>query len=808
MAAITGRRKFWYGVLGSLLVLIVAAGLVMYYILIRSLPQTEGTAIEPGVQFAVEVYRDEYGVPHILAQTDPDAYFAIGYVHAQDRLWQMDIGRRFGQGRLAEILGPRLLAADKMIRTIGIARIADTLSRNVSPQTSQMLQAYANGVNAYIERNRGRLPIEFDALGYEPEPWTPTHSLIIARLMGWELALSWWADLTMADLVTTVGIEKAVAVFPPQNYGPFDTTKVRKAFDSEDTRLFQETYQNVMAMLRKTGLGGGSNGWAVTGDRSVSGNAILANDPHLQQSQPARWYIMHVVAPGMNVAGVSVAGAPGIVAGHNTKIAWGLTNTMADDIDFYVERINRMDSTYIGIDGVKQMKVSMDSIIVKDSVPVEYYRYETECGPIISFLEDREGRFRREDYEDAVSIRWTGYELSDEILAINLLNRASNRDQFESALESFGSPVITFVYADTSGIVGRRSAGLIPIRPKEYGMLPASADDAAARWKGFIPFDQLPGSFQDTGYVAAANTAPEPLPPYYIGAIWEDESRYRRISELLREQPSFIAADFELMHMDHISLYADTLRDMFVQALRTDPTRSLDGTWLMNSLANWDLRMSPNSVPACVFNVTYQKLMEQTFRDEMGDELFDRYVSLANVPTRVLKALVIDTTDSIWFDNVETRGRESKIGMIRRSLRIAIQELRERLGSDMSQWKWGRLHSITFEHPFGMVEPLDKVFNVGPLTIGGTNTTINNTEYNFREPYDARVTASMRFIVDMGATDSCYIILTTGQSGQPLSDHYADQAGLWQNGAYHTLITNPEHIRGRPWQRLLLQPAQ
>jgi penicillin amidase len=809
---IARKKIVLFGTLGTLIILLVVGAVLLSYLMQKSLPEQEGTMDVAGLSAEVEVWRDEVGVPHILAASEYDAYISAGYVHAQDRLWQMDLLRRYGSGRLAEIFGSRALPTDRLMRTIGIHRLADSLLQTVSPQTRRILDAYTLGVNTCIEDLDGRYPVEFDLLQYEPEPWDAAHSLIIARLMGWELALSWWVDLTLGELVSRLGEERAQEFFP--GYPDDAAVIVPPAVPAtrQAAALLRDGLLAAQGLFGSPGSAIGSNSWVIDSSHATAGAVLLANDPHLLHMQPARWYIMHLSAPGLNVAGVSFPGVPGIVIGHNEHIAWGMTNIMADDVDFFVEQINYRDSTYMLAGKVLPLEVRTDSIFVRDSLPDVIQVYGTRHGPVISGVYPRKGVIRkpgRFEEPPSVTMRWAGQDASDEILALYRLNHASSWDDMLQALTTFGVPGQNFIYGDVKGNIGYTAAGRIPIRSGGVSpQLPNDGSSVVDPWLGYVPFEQLPRVYNPPGgMIATANNKTVRSFPWHISSLWESDARISRIHQMLSEQPTFSAEDFMLMQMDVQSVAADTIRDAMVDALRNWPSRPVLLTRVMNRLAAWDCRMHVSSIDAAIYNASYVRLLRNTFGDEMDSTLFDNYVFLSNIPTRVLPRLLHDTSTAV-FDDIRTPGRESRQHILILSITQAIGELRQRFGANMSQWEWGEMHAVWFKHPLGDVAPLDRIFNIGPIPAGGNNTTVNNGEFSFANPYDAAVGPSMRFVADMASPDSSYIIITTGQSGQPFSDHYADQAVLWQSGAMHRLILRTDAIRRSAWPRLLLRPRE
>ncbi len=798
------KRKILIGVAGSFLVLAAVLIVALNYILKKSLPETRGSARVPGLAGEVQVFRDGAGIPHILAGNEYDLYFAAGYVTAQDRLWQMDLMRRFGEGRLSEIFGSRTLGIDRMMRTIGFRQIADSLYLRVSQQTRNVLEAYAKGINASIRAMKNRYPVEFDILKYEPEEWTPRQSLLVTRLIGWELALSWWVDLTYGDLVQTLGEERAHQIFPFDDGAAPESRGVAARFDVDAGRRFCAQWLDARDFLGLQGSAVGSNSWAVTRGKSNTGLPILANDPHLPLSQPSRMYLMHLNAPGINAAGASIPGAPGIVIGHNDRIAWGLTNLMTDDVDFYAERLPPGDSTFEYRGRPLPLRRRLDSILVRDSLPVPFIVRSTLHGPIVSNVHPLAAE--RGAGREPVSMRWTGFEVSDEVLALYRVNHASTFEEFSAALESFGVPGQNFLYADAAGNIGAQCGALIPLRLAAAAVAPSAGWLGAGEWSGFVPYAKLPRSYNPPGdMIASANTRPAQPLSYFITHLWEGDSRMRRIQELLQDQKVFTYNDFRLMQMDVQSPYARDITRYFLDALRRDSLRSPRMTKAMNLLAQWDFRMYTSSAAAAIYNAAFAHLLHETFADEMGEDLFRQYVFLSNVPTRVMPRLLADSL-SAWFDNVRTPALETRDDILVRSMNDALDELARACGADMAGWSWGRVHTVTLRHPMGEAAPLDRLFNVGPYATGGNNTTINNAEFSFRDPYRAVIGPALRMIVNLASLDTCSVIIPSGESGQPLSRHYADQTVFWLNGVYHQLISNPATVRSTDWELLTLRP--
>jgi penicillin amidase len=404
-------------------------------------------------------------------------------------------------------------------------------------------------------------------------------------------------------------------------------------------------------------------------------------------------------------------------------------------------------------------------------------------------------------------MRWTGTEFSDELLAMYRVAHASSWAAFSGAMESFGVPGQNCLYADVGGNIGFQTAGLIPVRQNGSPVLPHDGSAGEGAWRSFIPYRELPSDLNPTeGFIATANNRIEKHYPYHISSLWESESRITRILQLLGEQKRFSSDDFRVMQMDVLSPYAGSVRDAIVEAVRSLPRRNVELTRAMNRLARWDLRMNPSSVEASIFNSAWVHLVRNTLRDEMDSVLFDNYVFLSNLPTRIIPKLLADTSTT-WFDDVRTPRIETRREILVRSLADALAELHTHFGPDISTWRWGALHTVEFRHPLGEIRPLGQLLNVGPISIGGNNTTVNNGEYMITDPYAATIGPSMRFVADMAVPDTAYFILPAGQSGQPLSPHYADQTAMWQIGAFHPLLMNVETVRHAGWKHLVLTPG-
>jgi len=813
--------KLTIGISLSLLLIIAALVLFLRHLVIKSFPITEGTLSVDGLKNDVQIYRDEFGVPHIVAQNEYDLFFAQGYAHAQDRLWQMDMVRRLAQGRVSEILGDRTVEFDKLFRMIGLSQIADTIEQSLHTESRQLLTAYADGINAFMHDNLHRLPIEFDVLNYRPEPWEPRHSIMVARMIAWDLAMAAMTDIPLAMLVDRVGLEKGADAVP-NTFG--DQTTVlrdlkelksviagRLAEHARGTGLtggarwgtwFMPTYYKFRSASGRRGTGGGSNCWAVGSKRSVTGKPILANDLHLVMPAPSLWYQVHLVGPGWNVAGVSLPGAPMVIVGRNSAVAWGFTNAMVDDVDFFIEQMDSTLSMYLHQG--KWLPVHRKEEVIyfgKDSVI--FTCRSTHHGPVVDEILPAVPQ----PYRYVLTMRWTGSDVSDEFRAFCLMNKAINAGQFEAGVQQLTVPGQNVIYADTAGNIAHWIAARIPIRTKYNAMLPLPGWSGEADWKGFVPFNQLPHRWNPPeGFIASANDPfVEAKYPWYVSELWEPSSRIDRLRELLRSGQPFDVDDMKRFQLDILSPHGKEFSQQILQAFAGDSAWDSRVVTALEYLRNWDYRFHRDYVAPTLVSTTFLRFLHNTFEDELGDTLFGYFVTFTAIPYRVIDRL-LRAESSSWFDNVRTTSIETRDEILRKSLYDALQELQATLGTDTRMWRWGSIHTVTFAHPFGTQKPLDKVFNIGPFPLSGSGSTIHKAEFRFTDPYDVVAGASMRHVISLGDQSSFLSIIPTGSSGQVLHEHYDDQTVLWLNGGYHTMVMELERITGRPSASLTLRP--
>lgn len=803
--------KIIVGTAVSLIIIILVGILFLRHLVTKSFPVTTGSLSIPGLHETVEVIRDNYGIPHIHANDEHDLMMATGFVQAQDRLWQMDIMRRAGGGRLSEVLGKPTIEYDMLFRTLNLTRVADSIAVHLHPETKLILEAFADGVNAYIDNNKGKYPVEFDMLNYEPEHWTVQHSLLVSRLMAWELNLAWWTDLTYGEIAEEVSPKKLQELFPsyPDSIVPIVSSPASGKHIGGIHALL-DIGRSYRAQFGLGSLEAGSNAWAVDSSKSVSGKPLLANDPHLAMPSPSRWYEAHLSAPSWNVAGVMIPGAPVIIIGHNDRIAWGLTNAMIDDADFYDEMVDSSHSNMYRCEKLSLPFLSHEEkIYIKPSDSLIITVRETHHGPVIN---DVHPSLRHTDSlqraSTPVAMRWTGLDISDEIYGFYLMDKASSYESFEKGVREITVPAQSIVYADVDNTIAYWTAGKIPIRGKGNPMLPLAGWTGESEWKGFLTFDQLPHAKNPPeGYLACANQKiADQSFPFYLSTLWEPPSRIIRIRQLLHSAEKFSSTDFEQFQQDITSPFA---RDVVQHLLNAYNDSTINKTpeisAALNYLHNWDFRYTQTDIASTIFNVFFNKLLHNTYEDEMGEDAFKDFVFFGAIPYRVTSQLLA-ADSSQWFDNVNTPQIETKNDILRKSLSDAVDELQSTIGPEMKMWQWGKIHTVTFKHLFGTHEPLDKVFNIGPFPIAGGETTIDKTEFAISLPYQTSVGPSMRQVVDLAVPQTSYLIITSGESGQAFNKHYDDQTSLWLNGGYIQLNTDWKLIERESWDHLELRP--
>jgi penicillin amidase len=769
-------------VVAILIVLVMTSGMVfLSHLKTRAVPDyNEGADLEH-MNERVTVFRDSLGIPHIYASNELDLYRTVGYVMAQDRLWQMDLMRRITTGRLSEVLDPGLVDTDQLFRALDFPGKSKKVMAQSDPGILACIEAYSDGVNQFIEMNQKKLPFEFTLLGYKPDPWEPIHTFNLIGYMSWDLSSGWGQEIALFKMQQVLSDTLMAELLPDMKFQP---TVVHPDFGAGQAIPELQSYlEDAFETVRNLGLQvfEASNNWAVGGERSETGMPLMSNDMHLGLMAPGIWYQMHhVVQGGVNVTGVVLPGAPFVICGHNEDIAWGMTNVTVDDIDFYLETVNPADTNQYLLDGEwKEMRLVEEKIMVKDRDEPEMRvnRY-THRGPVVSAFRNIDDRI--------ISARWQGNEFSNEVRTVYLLNRAGNWQEFREAVSTFNSISQNIVYADRFGNIGLQTAAGVPVR-REGGILVYPGDTTKYDWLGMVPFEELPYTYNpECGYVSSANnrTVGEDY-PYYIGAWFSLPSRIDRIREMLEEKEKMGIADFQRMLRDQTSPFAEQMTGVYLEALKG----KTDGIYHQANgiLEHWDHNLEVSSPATLIYEWMWLELNRAMFHDELGDELYPLMLQNNIIPCHLINR-VKATGNSIWCDDVGTPDqKETFADNIVSAFHQTIDTLATMYGQDPSLWKWGDLHKVAFMHPLGGVSLVEKLFRVnrGPYPIGGSFHTVSPFSYPIGSSFIANHGASERHIFNTAEWDLSLTVIPTGTSGVPASHHYMDQTERYLNNKYH-----------------------
>jgi penicillin G amidase len=826
------------------LALIVAAGGLFYFksylpdtVAQQSFPQIDGEIKVDGLEGTVDVYRDNMGIPHIYASTTHDLFFTQGYVHAQDRFWQMDSWRHIGSGELSKMFGKGQVETDSFLRTLGWRQTAEAELEQISPESKAILQAYTEGVNAYLkDHSDTALSLEYAVLGllspdYVIEEWQPVHSLTWGKAMAWDLRGNMGDEIERAVLLKTFTPEQVAQLFPayPEDH-PVIVNKIEGSGTGVSTlnvehSKFDYASLPLETLARNTSLldaslgawndGIGSNSWALSGELTNTGMPILANDPHLSIQMPSIWYQMAMHCLPLNdacpfeVAGFSFAGVPGVVIGHNAKIAWGFTNTGPDVMDLYIEKVNPENPNQYEVNGKwVDFVTRTESIPVVGGEAVSLTVRSTRHGPVISdtyaplmdtgdpkdkefeAFKDRAGVNLPAQY--AIALAWTALTPSTPFEAIWGFDKAQNWEEFREAARGFHVPAQNLLYADVEGNIGYQMPGDVPIRSKGDGTLPVPGWTDEYMWTGFIPFEEQPYAFNPAeGYIVTANNQVPPDDyPYLITQDWDYGFRANRIVSMIQNAPAKIDIDYiQQMHGDSFDANGEVFVPLLLAAEHTS-----DLTPALETLKNWDFQDRVDSTSAAVFNAFWRNFLQNTFNDELPERY---WVDGGSRWNEVMRTLAKNPNDPFWDDKSTAAVTETMDDMIRISFAEGVAELEKMYGKDMSKWVWGDMHASTFRNSTlgeSGISLIEDLFNRGPVPTSGGEAVVNATGWSVNDGYETNWLPSMRMIVDMGDLNNSVTVHTTGQSGHAFNGHYDDMAPMWAGIKYYSMWWKQESV--------------
>lgn len=867
-----GRVAFL--VVAAIVVVAVAAAFFVTWTIQRSFPQTDGSIELDGLQAEVTVQRDDRGIPTITADSTDDLFYAQGFVHAQDRFFEMDFRRHVTSGRVAEMFGESQAGTDAFLRTLGWRKVAEAEVEAMDDTTRGYYEAYADGVNAYLaSRSGAELSLEYAVIGlqnpdYAPEPWEPADSVAWLKAMAWDLrgniedetersllaaGLSTATDGNAPDAATTADmLAKLYPEYPfaenpvivpkistvpalgtgaePAAFTPGETEgEAQQASTTIDWEETSNVIEAASVLVGDVGEGIGSNSWVVSGDLTETGMPLLANDPHLGASLPSVWYQVQLKCSTVDeecpfdVGGFSFSGLPGIVIGHNQKVAWGFTNLTTDVTDLYVERVE--GDQYWRDGALVPLEESTETIKVAGGDDIDLTIRSTVHGPIISGLTDDFTEIAddpepalgveasapttpvpgSEDAEYAVSLRWTALDPGTAATAIFALSTAEDFDDFRYAASLFDVPAQNLIYADTEGNIGYQAPGRLPIRGAGDGWMPQPGWDSSYDWTGFIPFEELPVSYNpNSGYIVTANNAIVTDDyGYFLSRDWDYGYRAARIAHLIERRAAvapLTADDMRDIQMDN-EMWIGTQLATAMAEVDVSGAGASDAVDLLEA---WDGQNSASSAAAAYANVLWSNLVQNIFAEREQPLPIDGQGRLFTV----VSAMLTDPSDPLWTnEQLDVDGMERMLAL---SAEEAYDELAALQGTTISRWNWGDLHAITLtSDTLGSsgIAPIEALFNRGPFPVSGGASVVNATGWELGVSYATTTVPSMRMVVDLSDFDASTWNHLTGASGHAFHEHYTDQTADWAAGAQKPWAYSTKAVKSAAVDTLVLSPA-
>ena len=792
----------WLGLVGFLVVILGVWGWLYY-----PLPQYKGVKVLHPLAEKVDVYTDKYGVPHVFAENEKDLFFTAGYIAARERLFQLSMVALAVKGELSSVLGKDFLKTDIYLKTWRIERVARQLIKNMKPENRKIFKSFCDGINHWIEESSDNLPLEFKLLGFSPSKWDPVIVAGYTRMMAHEMSGSWKPEIVFGAVKSYFGEEKLKELVPNDEY---DIPTISENLNKTTKPIFDEILKQEIILRDFFGdfsADIGSNSWVVSGEKSITGKPFLANDPHLAFSQPPRWYEIHLSGGRFNVSGVCLAGIPMPVIGQNEDAAWGFTNSMVDDLDFFIEKINPdNENQYFYDNEWKDFLIEKETIPLSDGRDTVITIRTSVHGPVINNIHPLLNN------KSVITMSWTGHWITNEMDAWVKMTTMKNWDDFTDAVKNFGVPGQNIVYADRSGNIGWRPAVFIPIRREGFSMVPRPGHDKNFDWKGKVPFEAMPYILNpDEGFISTANNRTiDKSFPYYISGLWADPSRADRIREMLGDKDRHTIDDMKLIQLDHTSNFA---KDVLPYILEANIDKNNEGqSRARYELENWDAVEDVNSVGALYFHMFIKLFFTNVYGDELsllGDSYLEAYTSLKYLTHRKLRELFLNK-DSSWLDNINTKDKVEKIDeIIVSTLGETHKEIVGRYGKNRANWKWGDSHSLTHKHVLSKIKILNYLFslNVGPYRSGGSSLTPNAGGFSYSKPFNQTSGASMRRVVDFSNLNETHMVLPTGQSGLNKSPFYKNQADLFHNGEYRVTVFDKQYIiKSKDFNHLKLVP--
>ncbi|UTA69234.1 penicillin acylase family protein [Emticicia sp. 21SJ11W-3] len=797
-------------ILVALLIIIVVAGVGIYIWLSTFKPNLNTELQLKGLKDKVEVIYDNYGVPHIYAQNEEDLFYAFGYVHAQDRLFQMELIRRLADGRLAELFGEKAVASDKFFRTLGLRKHAqwtiDSLVRkNPDAPFVKAAEAYVKGINQYMAQ--GKAPLEFTLAGISNTPFTLEDCYIISGYMGFTFAEAFRAEAIATYIHNKFGDTYLNDVWSQWPKGE-PVIPVQQKDSAAKVAQTLASIANQLATIETTAPFPpyhGSNGWVISGSKTKSGKPILSNDTHIAFAQPSVWYEAHLECPGFHFYGNFLAGTPFAALGHNQNGGWGLTMFENDDVDFFRERLNPQNPNQVWYkDHWENLNTYQESIKVKGVQDIKITIKRSRHGTLMNDSFDKMAKEK-----DPIALWWVFNQFPSHLLQnFYDLAHARNAGEASKAVSTLAAPGLNFMWADTAGNIAWWAAGKLPRRPAHVNpMLILDGTTGKDDPLGWLDFSQNPQILNPArGVLYTANNQPAdmgtgPVPGYYVPG-----NRAKRIEQLLfTDKKDWTPEEVRKVINDvtstsYKSLLKDIIPIIFAENLSPLAKKSIE------KLIPWDGAHQLNNVEPTIFYRFIYYMLVNTVKDELGQEVFASFEHNVNFKRNMIA--MIKKEDSPWWDNVNTPERETRRQILTKSINDAAASLEKQLGGDIEKWQWEKVHTLTHKHPLGILPVVGKFFNVGPFPAPGGRETINNLDFQMDSTgvYDISYGPALRRIIDFGYPDKGTSILPTGQSGNIMSKHYSDQAKMYVNGEARPELMNRTAIEKVQTGKILFKP--
>lgn len=784
----------------------------------RPTPRLDGRVRAAFLDAAAEVLRDKHGIPHIYAQGEADLLRLLGWIHAQDRVWQMEHGRRIANGRLAEVFGAAALEADRFSRIIGFRRMAEHELAAMDEETRRRLQWYVDGVNAYFAARPGRLAAELNLLRVPVEPWSLVDTLALLKALAWSMSTNWERELNRLQLTAALDTYTAAELEPEY---PAQNPVIAEGVGSSAAMRMVETAGLLLSQLEEvrtwlgTADGAGSNSWVVAPAHSLNRRALLASDPHLPAQLPNMLYEVHLSCPEYEATGATFPGLPGIFYGHNVTIAWGMANALVDTQDLYVEHADpaNPDSFAYG-ERWEAAQVHAETIQVRHGAPHVERVVETRHGPLIS-------GFIRASGQDAtapvaLAVQWAGAAPGATMRALFALLRAGDWSAFQTALADWATPVQNITFADARGNIGCTLAGRVPVRDQNLGLVPAPGWDGQHEWSGYIATAELPRQYNPpSGLIVAANNkiAGDDY-PYFLGVEFDPGWRAARIEEMLLEKERHTIRDMQDIQQDTVSNYARAFTPWFTLLRSEDPWEKTG----LQFLRKWNYRMETDSAAALIFHHMLAHLLDMVFGDKLGP-MRDGYYGLSRTPVFPVQGmqlraharlldLINSYEESFWYADVNKARQRTRDELLQEALTRAMRSIRDIHGDSSLRWAWGRAHQVRFTHPLNRARLVGAFFDRGPLPVGGDATTPLQTRAVERVPPGlVQIAPAYRQVMEVGMWDRSESVMAGGQAGHALSRLFDDQVTMWREGVYHPMSWSRSAVEKVAVYRLRFEKA-